>query len=106
MRLEVLLVDVPRVDTEHHQHLASVLDGKSVNDLAPPLLHYHVQQGDPQMVANTAVSDNLVSEYDQTQIVDILAVILLDVDPVHVHENVPDHHHAGLVVVPGTVQDL
>ena len=29
-----------------------------------------------------------------------------DVAPVHVHEDVPDHDHGGLVVVPGSVEGL
>ena len=58
------------------------------------------------MVANGSVSDNLVSEDDQTQVVDILTVVLLNINSVHVHQDVSDHHHAGLVVVPGAVQGL
>jgi hypothetical protein len=50
--------------------------------------------------------DDLVPEDDEAQVVDILTVVLLDVHAVHVHENVPDHHHARLVVVPCRVQRL
>ena len=70
--------------------------------------------------------DHLVPEDDQPQVVDVLAIVLLDVDPaqggdgsddqgsdvdcsglpVHVHQDVADHHHRCLVVVPRGVQGL
>ena len=43
--------------------------------------------------------EHLVQEDDQSQVVDILAVVLLDIDPVHLHEDVSVHHHGCLVVV-------
>ena len=50
--------------------------------------------------------DYLISEYDEPQIVDVVHVVLLNVDTVHVHQNVSDHNHGRLVVVPGLVQNL
>lgn len=49
---------------------------------------------------------HLVPEDEKTEVVYVLAVILLHVDPVHVHEDVPDHDHAGLVIIPGGIQSL
>merc|ERR1719347_348877 len=65
-----------------------------------------MKERDPEVVAYAAVAHHLVPEDNQPQIVDVLAVVLLHVDPVHVHENVPDHHHGGLVIIPSRVQCL
>merc|ERR550519_2195178 len=50
--------------------------------------------------------DNLIPEDDKTEVVDVLTVVLLHVDPVHEHEDVPNHDHGGLVIVPGGVEGL
>ena len=49
---------------------------------------------------------DLVSENDESKVVDVVDIILLDIDPVHVHEDVTDHDHRCLVVIPGLVQCL
>ena len=47
-----------------------------------------------------------ISENDEPEIVNIFTIVLLHVDSVHVHEDVSNHHHGGLVVVPGGVKGL
>ena len=54
----------------------------------------------------TVLPNNFVSENNQPQVVNILAVVLLDINPVHVHEDVPDHDHGSLVVIPGSIEGL
>ena len=44
-------------------------------------------------------------EEDEAEVVDAL-LLVLHVDAVHVHEDVSDHHHRRLVVVPRIVQRL
>ena len=87
-------------------YLARVLDGWPIDDLSLPLLHDHVEEGLPEVVVDAAVANDLVSEEDQPQVVNVLAVVLLHVDAVHVHQDVADHDHGGLVVGPGGVQGL
>ena len=52
------------------------------------------------MIVDAAVPDHLVPEENQSQVVDVLAVVLLHINSVHVHENITDHDHGGLVVAP------
>ena len=106
MDLKVLFVDVSGVDAEHHQHLTSALDCLAVDNLAVSLLGNHVEQGGAQVLADAAESDDFVPEEDQAEVVDVLTVVLLHVHPIHVHENVSDHDHGGLVVVPDRVEGL
>ena len=58
------------------------------------------------MVPDTSISNNFVSEYHKSKIVNIFTIILLHVNPVHVHENVSDHNHTSLVIIPGRIQGL
>lgn len=48
----------------------------------------------------------LISKYNKSEIVNIIHFILLYIYPVHIHEYVTDHDHAGLMVSPGGVQSL
>jgi len=74
-----------RFDAEKHEHLASILDCQAINDFALSLFNDHVQQGFSQMVIDASVSNHFVAEENKTQVVDIFAVVLLDVHAVHVH---------------------
>jgi len=87
-------------------YLASVLDGRPVDHLALPLLHDHVEKGLPEVVVDAAVANDLVSKEDQPKVVNVLAVVLLDIHTVHVHQDVADHDHRRLVIGPGGVQSL
>lgn len=49
---------------------------------------------------------HLISEYDQTQIVHIVEFILLDVDPIHIHQNITNHNHRSLMIGPNLIQFL
>lgn len=104
-----------------------------IDHFAFPLACYHVQERLPQVVPDAPVTDHLVPEDDEPEIIDVFHVVLLDVNPVlwdgtaatkekrcqapdrrscaartvrtthHVHQDVSDHHHGRLVVVPGLV---
>ena len=58
------------------------------------------------MIVDAAIPDHLVPEQNQSQVVDVLTVVLLHVNSVHVHEDIPDHDHGGLVVAPSCIQSL
>ena len=81
-------------------------DSQPVNHLPPPLLLDHVQEGHPEVVADAAIPHHFVPEDHQAQVVHVLTVVLLHIHPVHVHQDVPDHHHGGLVVVPSCIEGL
>ena len=76
--MRILLIDIPCLNPQHHQHLAGILDSQPVDDLPSPLLHDHVQECHTKMISNASISDHLVPEDDQPQVVDILTVVLLD----------------------------
>ena len=56
------------------------------------------------MSADVRVPNDLVSERGDPEIVDVFDVILRDVDSVHVHENVADHDHGSVVILPRHVE--
>ena len=54
-------------------------------------------------VYDIPVQEHLVLEDDQAQVIHVLTVVLLDIDIVHVQEDVPDHQHGGLMVIPSCI---
>jgi len=42
----------------------------------------------------------LVSKNDEAEVVNIIHFILQDVDSVHIHENVSNHYHGCLMIIP------
>ena len=70
-------------------YLASILHGHSIDDFSSALSGDHVQKGVAQILPYAAMAYHFVPEQDQTQIVDILTIVLLYVHPVHVHQDVP-----------------
>ena len=46
----------------------------------------------------------LVSEDNEAQVIHIVDIILIDINPVHVHEDVSYHHHRCLMVIPSMIQ--
>lgn len=53
-----------------------------VHHLSLPLTGDHVQEGLPKVVSDAAVAYHLVSEDDQAQVVHVLHIVLLYVNPV------------------------
>lgn len=53
-----------------------------IDNLSLPLTCDHVQQRLSQVVSDAAVANHLVPEYDEAQVVHILHVVLLNIDPV------------------------
>lgn len=53
-----------------------------VHHLPLPFTCDHVQQGLPEMVSDATVADHLISKDDETQIVDVLYIILLNIHAV------------------------
>lgn len=70
--------------------------GLPVHHLPFPLTCDHVQQGLSQVVSDAAITNHLISKDDKTQVVDILHVVLLYVDPV-----LWDRHTERTVLVSG-----
>jgi hypothetical protein len=66
-------------------NLASVLDGRTINDFSFSLLNDQVQEGLAKVVVDAAVTDDLVAEEGEAEVVDVLAGVLLNVHPVHIH---------------------
>ena len=104
--LEVLVVDGARLDAQHHEHLAGVLDGAAIGELRAPLLLHHVEEGLTQVVLDLRVAHDHVAEEYEAEVVDGLDAVRLHVDAVHVHEYVAYHDHGGLVVVPRLVEHV
>lgn len=48
----------------------------------------------------------LITKDYQSKVIHIVYIILLDIDPVHVHQDVSNHDHGCLVIVPSLVQCL
>lgn len=53
-----------------------------VHHLPFPLTCDHIQQGLPEVVSDAAITNHLISKDDKTQVVDILNIVLLYVNPV------------------------
>uniref|UniRef100_A0A1I8HQM1 Guanylate cyclase domain-containing protein n=1 Tax=Macrostomum lignano TaxID=282301 RepID=A0A1I8HQM1_9PLAT len=101
-----LLVDEQRqrVHAQLAQHITGVLDLAARNGLTPALPSNHLQQGIAQVLAHNRMPNNLLFEDGQAHIVHGRQVLLVNVHPIHVHENVANHHHSSLVVFPQRVQ--
>lgn len=80
MRNYVTLKKKLKCSVEHAVNIA--VSGLPVHHLPFPLTCDHVQQGLSEVVSDAAIADHLISKDDKTQVVDILHVVLLDVDPV------------------------
>lgn len=48
----------------------------------------------------------LVTKDDESEIVDVVDVVLCYIDSIHVHENVSYHDHGRLVIIPSLVEGL
>lgn len=58
-----------------------------------PLPCNHVQQGLPEVVSDTAVTNHLISKNDKAQVVDIFYVVLLHIHPVLRRKGNNDDEH-------------
>ena len=56
------------------------------------------------MLIDSRVLDNLTTEDSQSQLVHRLYPRIRHEDPVHVHQDVPDHHHGSCMVRPRPVE--
>jgi len=72
----------------------------SINDFASSFSSDHVKQRRFEVNSYFRRADNLVSEYTQPQVVDVFDFVLLNVDAVHVHQDIADHDHRCLVIFP------
>jgi len=72
----------------------------SINNFASSFSSNHVKQRRFEVNSYFGRAYNLVSEYAQSQVVDVFDFVLLDVDAVHVHQNITDHDHRCLVIFP------
>ena len=59
-----------------------------------------------ETIADATIPDDFITKQDKSKVVNVLTVVLLHIHPIHVHQNVADHHHGGLVVGPGHVQGV
>ena len=87
-------------------NLASIFNGRSVDEFSLSFISDHVEKSLSEVIVDAAIPDHLVSEQNQSQVVDVLAVVLLHINSVHVHEDITDHDHGGLVVAPSCIQSL
>ena len=60
----------------------------------------HIKQECFQMLVDSWAFDNLVSENAQSKVVDTVNILLLDIDPIHIHQNIANHHHCRFVILP------
>mmetsp|Transcript_61771 Transcript_61771/g.166639 ORF Transcript_61771/g.166639 Transcript_61771/m.166639 type:complete len:568 (-) Transcript_61771:269-1972(-) len=104
--LEALPVDALALDPQLHEHVHRVLQEDLVHLLAPPLRGDVVKHQGEQPRAHPLVARHVLAEDDQAHLVDWDLLVLRHEIAIHVHQDVTDHDHGGLVVVPLLLQLL
>mmetsp|Transcript_69018 Transcript_69018/g.202042 ORF Transcript_69018/g.202042 Transcript_69018/m.202042 type:complete len:260 (+) Transcript_69018:1620-2399(+) len=101
---ETLSVNVLALHAKLYEHVHGVLQQNSVNLLATPLGGDVLQHQREEPGPDPRVPRDVLPEDDQPHLVHGDLLVLGHEVPVHVHEDVADHDHGGLVVVPLLLQ--
>mmetsp|Transcript_50781 Transcript_50781/g.135450 ORF Transcript_50781/g.135450 Transcript_50781/m.135450 type:complete len:316 (-) Transcript_50781:3-950(-) len=97
---ETLTIHTLSLDTQFHQHVDRVLQQDPVH-LFPSSLRSNVLEHQTQKSrTNSRMPRHIFPKDDETHLIDGDFLVLCHEIPVHVHEDVTNHHHRGFVVIP------
>mmetsp|Transcript_36597 Transcript_36597/g.104584 ORF Transcript_36597/g.104584 Transcript_36597/m.104584 type:complete len:481 (+) Transcript_36597:201-1643(+) len=98
--LEALAVDVPALHAKLHKHVHRMLQQDAVHLLAPALGRDVLEHQGQEPGLDPRMPRHVLAEDHQPHLVDRHLAVLRHEVPIHVHEDVADHDHGRLVVVP------
>ena len=71
-----------------------------VDDLATAFRRDHLEKDATKSLTEGRKAGDVLAEEGESEVVDVVEVVLGDVNAVHVHEDVADHDHGRVVLVP------